>query len=602
MTLHIDRLMSHVFEELCRGLDTPKSLAAWLLYDSGEHAQLVQLCARPSDYLDSDHVRFRDDYLVTEYLSKSKFLATGIDTAAAGSAAFYDAERQCAAANVGLRHLFDSDWKVSNFYRQVILLASEKIERCLGSHVPWTRIIDRFRWGKGATYSLKGEDVRLDTKLCEEQISVTQEALPFLRAAMATDYAWLRARGLDPEGPVSLCDGEFLVVRGSRGLLVPKNAKTERFIAAEPSGNIFLQLGVGAEIRRCLHRMGINLDDQSINQGLAKRALVDGLATVDLRQASDTISRELVWLLLPQRWASFLDALRSPELYFEGKWFSLSKFSSMGNGFTFELETLIFWGLTEALRDCLHVRGRVSVYGDDIICPIELDKFLPVLLDLVGFSVNTKKTHFGGVFRESCGKHFFGGYDVTPIYQKDEPRGQEIHRLVNRLIYHAIDRGCRLGDTLLADRKLRFASRIPGRLHGRREHCRIPIQGEVEARSLDGGFAVSYNREIFRYQDGKFSCRVWVFRPKQYPAFEYAIYAARARKSEERSTVDDSILRAVPHSTVARTNYFLWAVRKLQLRISTELAPFTGTVTQRDEGSWRIGKRLYPEACTLRWV
>lgn len=603
MTYVVSQLVDHVFAQLCAKIDTPRSLAAWLLYSHGEHAQLVQLDCKPSDYLELYDVnKFRDDYLITEYLSKARFLKTGIDTESVASASFIAAELSCASANQRIRAFTNRGMNPPSLVGRAIQLASEKIQNCLGSRVPWRRIIDKFKWGKGATFSLKGEEVCLDTKLLEEQISVTQEALPLLRAAMATDYAWLRARGVNADGPVSLLSDSFQIVRGSRGLLVEKNAKTKRFIAAEPSGNIFLQLGFGAEIRRCLHRVGIDLDRQEVNQDLAKRALSLGLATVDLKQASDTICRELVWLLLPHQWSCVLDDLRSHELLFDGRWHMLSKFSSMGNGFTFELETLIFWALTEALRDLMSLRGRVSVYGDDIICPSQMFPQLQELLSWVGFTTNVKKSHADGVFRESCGVHFYGGCDVTPIYQKDFPTGQERYRMVNRLLYHAIDRGYSGGVALLADRKLRFVTRLPSLLHGRRSYCRIPIQRDVDRRSLDGGYAVGFNPAIFRYRDGSFVSRSWRFIPQDFDADHGAIFAARLRKGASSVHEPDVVLPIYRWGRLRIRNYLMHWARKQSLRSDEQPLPFTGTVTRRGVGQWRLATTSWPEACDLRWI
>jgi hypothetical protein len=91
----------------------------------------------------------------------------------------------------------------------------------------------------------------------------------------------------------------------------------------------------------------------------------------------------------------------------------------MGNGYTFELETLIFYGLCLAVCDLLRVKDhRISVYGDDIIVPTEMVPKLLEILTYSGFTPNTKKTHVTGPFRESCGKHYFSGYDVSPFYVK----------------------------------------------------------------------------------------------------------------------------------------------------------------------------------------
>lgn len=97
----------------------------------------------------------------------------------------------------------------------------------------------------------------------------------------------------------------------------------------------------------------------------------------------------------------------------------LRKVSSMGNGFTFELETLIFYGLCSAVIELLASKDmdhRCTVFGDDIIIASELVPALREVLLYFGFVMNPKKTFSEGPFRESCGKHFFYGNDVTPFY------------------------------------------------------------------------------------------------------------------------------------------------------------------------------------------
>jgi hypothetical protein len=89
----------------------------------------------------------------------------------------------------------------------------------------------------------------------------------------------------------------------------------------------------------------------------------------------------------------------------------------MGNGFTFELETLIFWGLTKALAELTgDEEHRISVYGDDIICGRKTALAVMQFFPLIGFTINRKKSFLDGPFRESCGKHYFNGSDVTPFY------------------------------------------------------------------------------------------------------------------------------------------------------------------------------------------
>jgi hypothetical protein len=107
-----------------------------------------------------------------------------------------------------------------------------------------------------------------------------------------------------------------------------------------------------------------------------------------------------------------------------GKWHLLEKFSSMGNGFTFELETLIFLCLILAVDETgqkLESGRNVFTYGDDIICPTEYSEAVISALKFSGFSLNMKKSFVSGPFRESCGGDFFGGVDVRPFFLKEFP-------------------------------------------------------------------------------------------------------------------------------------------------------------------------------------
>jgi hypothetical protein len=213
----------------------------------------------------------------------------------------------------------------------------------------------------------------------------------------------------------------FLTTDECRIDTVPKNAKTDRVIAVEPTGNSFLQKGIGSYIRDRLRTVGIDLDNQETNQELARLAEDWRLATIDLKAASDTVSIEAVWLLLPYEWSSVMDSFRSRWAVMpDESRLRLNKFSSMGNGFTFELETLIFWALTKSVDEYLDRRGTVAVYGDDIIVSRDIYPMLKSVLDYMGFETNVDKTFASGPFFESCGKHFFMGVDVTPAYQKEE--------------------------------------------------------------------------------------------------------------------------------------------------------------------------------------
>lgn len=213
---------------------------------------------------------------------------------------------------------------------------------------------------------------------------------------------------------------EVATVTGNVMFTVPKSTDIDRCACKEPDVNMFLQKGAGRVIRRALKRAGIDLNDQSRNRSLAREGSISGaLATLDLSSASDSVSRELVFQALPVLWFSHLDSLRSPVTVIDGQEHVNEMFSSMGNGFTFELESLLFYAIARTTAYFTGTRGVISVYGDDIIAPTPMYQDLVWVLSYLGFKVNTKKSFAEGPFRESCGGHFASGYDITPFYVKE---------------------------------------------------------------------------------------------------------------------------------------------------------------------------------------
>lgn len=224
------------------------------------------------------------------------------------------------------------------------------------------------------------------------------------------------------ELPGWLLDGDIdpIVVPGNVMFTVPKKTDIDRCAAKEPDLNMFIQKGAGSYISKCLRRIGINLNDQSRNRSLARSGSLTGdLVTFDLSSASDSVTSELVFTLLPVCWYTFLDSVRSRVTIIDGQEHQNHMFSSMGNGFTFELESLLFYVLTRAICHFDGVRGVVSVYGDDIICPTGIADILPYVFKYFGFTVNSDKSCTSGPLRESCGGHYYNGTDITPFYLKD---------------------------------------------------------------------------------------------------------------------------------------------------------------------------------------
>lgn len=287
---------------------------------------------------------------------------------------------------------------------EVLSTARRFIVELLGETFPWDSLSGSF--SGGASTSLK-RGVGTIARKYLRGTDITEGAIRhFLRLTQSAVWA----------------PRDFRLVRGNAMFTVPKTSEIDRVAAKEPDYNMYAQKAVGDEIRRRLKRVGINLNDQSVNQRLARLGSIEGnLATVDLSSASDSVTTQLVLRLLPDEWYDVLSDLRSPETEIDGVWHLNEMFSSMGNGFTFELESMIFWSLTRAAAFHSSIRGRISVYGDDIICPVDLEQPLLSTLEHFGFKVNPKKSFFSTPFRESCGLHCFGGVDITPFYVRKIP-------------------------------------------------------------------------------------------------------------------------------------------------------------------------------------
>lgn len=116
--------------------------------------------------------------------------------------------------------------------------------------------------------------------------------------------------------------------------------------------------------------------------------------------------------------------LRSPKGKYGCEEFSYQKISSMGNGYTFALESAIFtaivYGVMKAVRGQFR-KDMFAVYGDDIIVPKNLSSYVIDTLNLCGFSVNEEKTFLHGPFRESCGADWFNGHPVRPVFLSEAP-------------------------------------------------------------------------------------------------------------------------------------------------------------------------------------
>lgn len=215
---------------------------------------------------------------------------------------------------------------------------------------------------------------------------------------------------------------------------VPKTMKTPRIIAIEPTAMQYAQQAVLRLFRRLIKDSFLNefigMDDQTPNQRAAKRGSLHGdLATLDLSEASDRVSLETVQTLL-SRHRHFHDAVMSCRSTHarlpSGDIVSLAKFASMGSALCFPMEAavflvVVFLGIEQDLghrlskKDVKSYLGRVRIFGDDIVVPVDHVHSVIRSLESFGLKVNEHKSFWNGKFRESCGKEYYDGSDVSIV-------------------------------------------------------------------------------------------------------------------------------------------------------------------------------------------
>lgn len=122
----------------------------------------------------------------------------------------------------------------------------------------------------------------------------------------------------------------------------------------------------------------------------------------------------------------------------------LEKFSSMGNGFTFELETILYRTLAATVCG----RSSVSAFGDDLIVLSDMFRDVLATLRFFGFTPNEKKTFGEGPFRESCGGDFFNGKPVRAHYLKELPNEPQHWIKLHNGLCRVGDNGIHLGAAL----------------------------------------------------------------------------------------------------------------------------------------------------------
>jgi hypothetical protein len=394
-----------------------------------DHRKAVAVTINPKGY--SDWRDFLLDYAALNLVKKYPYLQLpGVNPQVVAIDKFFKSETRCHQVN----KMFTRPSSIPHDAMVLLTIARREIRRILGKFC-LDDIVPFLSHGPGATFGSRKDRGHPWYKFGDLKPTVTGECLALHNIFIKYCELWgniHNENGIDP-----------LIVSGSKLSTVPKDARCDRIIAIEPLLNMFYQKGIGGLMRSRLRRNGCNLNDQTINQSLAlEGSKTNKVATIDLSSASDSVSRGLVEFLLPPDWLQFMNATRSNYTLYQGEKHFLQKYSSMGNGFTFELESLIFLALCRAISRSSSKESVISVYGDDIIVDSDMVPEVIRLLEICGFATNVEKTFTDGPFRESCGKHYFLGHDVTPLYVKADIHTQDrylwylnsIRRLSHRLL------------------------------------------------------------------------------------------------------------------------------------------------------------------------
>lgn len=399
--------------------------------------------------------------LAVDIIKKADYLPFEIDTTAEAFRTWLKAEEQCRRTNLFLRawrdYISDGCVTYNNAERAIIksklfqlyLPKIRKVFRRLLGEYPSQEFFDFFGgFGPGATLS---NTRRFSSVL--HKLSATP--------TITSDAVWFH-----PAFPKRLRtlwgdESQLSVELAGRLAFVPKSYKTDRPIMVEPLVNASIQRFLGKYLRkRLLNGAGINLSTApNLHCILAEEgSRLGNWATIDLSSASDTIAKELVRYLMDDNWYRVFSAARTPRVDLSDAWdllperaikfygvdqpiYELEKFSSMGNGFTFELETMIFYSIAfvAAQETGCSVGG---VYGDDIIVGTAAVPVLYQLLDQLGFTVNLEKSYYTGSFRESCGGDYCKGYPVKGVTLKTEPHSVwDWYSLHNRIWAKTQDTG-----------------------------------------------------------------------------------------------------------------------------------------------------------------
>lgn len=270
-------------------------------------------------------------------------------------------------------------------------------------------------FGKRAAVGIPAVDAYLDTK-CATLSGSPGHMGWFLEKALRSDHTLATA--------VSSCGRshkdrlQFTPCDALTYTAVPKTWKSLRGILPNSVVGSFHSYGFGKVIQRRLCDRA-HLDIRRLQEVHKVRAKIASRnrkhVTLDLRKASEGFRSDHINRMVPRAWYTVAKEGRIASAVVDGDKCYNTSFMAMGLGFTFPLQTLLFYAIISAvsMEFVGHNRG-ITVYGDDCIYPSNIHRYVLWALRECQLEVNVDKTFHDCYFRESCGGDYYHGVDVRP--------------------------------------------------------------------------------------------------------------------------------------------------------------------------------------------
>ena len=312
---------------------------------------------------------------------------------------------------------------------RVIAAARKHVRRILGEYDP-DEHMEACRFGNNAAVGHPSTRRYLDLK-ASGPLTGSAEHIAWFKSQLKLQKNYLLRDMLIESNPAKDLDDRYVLCDSLKLTNVEKTFKARRSIMANTLLGGFYTYGLGKVMQHRLVGEGLNIRYLQKRHRRMVLAMSKSLrlVTADLSSASDSFTIALVMALLPRKWWQVVNLGRISKVEINNKLYRLESFMTMGIGFTFQLQTLLFYCLLRGVEDCLGKRGFVSVYGDDLIYRTEIHPYVNQIFNDLGFLLNEDKTFVKESFRESCGADAYCGCDVRPF----QPEGQS--QLLSRKRY-----------------------------------------------------------------------------------------------------------------------------------------------------------------------